>query len=76
MNTWPKDELRKIAAADDLHILPFREDGRTGGRTALPRGFGLLSSMTRFTFVRTTVRDLVGTGLRGGRRRVGLPWPA
>src|SRR5437773_1624275 len=31
MNTWPKDELRKIAAADDLHISPFRGDGRTYG---------------------------------------------
>ncbi|MGZ2377146.1 hypothetical protein ACVI3U_005112 [Sinorhizobium medicae] len=29
MNTWPKDELRQIAESDDLHIAPFREDGRT-----------------------------------------------
>ena len=29
--TWSKDELRKIAAADDLHISPFREDGVTFG---------------------------------------------
>ena len=29
--TWSKDELRKIAEADDLHISPFREDGRTYG---------------------------------------------
>jgi hypothetical protein len=29
--TWSKDELRKIAAADDLHISPFREDGTTYG---------------------------------------------
>lgn len=28
---WPKDELRAIAAADDLHISPFREDGSTFG---------------------------------------------
>jgi hypothetical protein len=27
MSTWSKDELRKIAEADDLHISPFREDG-------------------------------------------------
>jgi hypothetical protein len=26
---WPKDELSKIAEADDLHIAPFREDGTT-----------------------------------------------
>jgi hypothetical protein len=25
--TWSKDELRRIAEADDLHISPFREDG-------------------------------------------------
>ena len=28
---WSKDELRKIANADDLHISPFREDGVTFG---------------------------------------------
>jgi hypothetical protein len=31
MNTWRKDERRKIAEADDLHIAPFREDGTTYG---------------------------------------------
>jgi hypothetical protein len=31
MTTWSKDKLRKIAAADDLHISPFREDGKTYG---------------------------------------------
>ena len=31
MATWSKDELRKIAEADDLHIAPFREDGVTYG---------------------------------------------
>src|SRR5436853_3012140 len=29
--TWPKDELRKIAESDDLHVSPFREDGVTYG---------------------------------------------
>jgi hypothetical protein len=29
--TWPQDELRKIAEADDLHIAPFRDDGVTYG---------------------------------------------
>jgi len=33
MSTWSKDELRKIAETDDLHISPFREDGRTYGTT-------------------------------------------
>jgi hypothetical protein len=31
MAEWSKDELRKIAQADDLHISPFREDGATYG---------------------------------------------
>ena len=31
MTTWSKEELRTIAEADDLHISPFREDGRTYG---------------------------------------------
>jgi hypothetical protein len=31
MIIWSKDELRKIAEADDLHISPFREDGVTYG---------------------------------------------
>lgn len=28
---WSKDELRRIAEADDLYISPFREDGVTSG---------------------------------------------
>ena len=31
MTTWPKDELKRIAETDDLHISPFREDGKTYG---------------------------------------------
>jgi len=31
MPAWPKDELRRIAEADDLHIAPFRDDGATYG---------------------------------------------
>lgn len=31
MTGWAKEELRKIAEADDLHIAPFREDGATYG---------------------------------------------
>lgn len=33
MAAWSKDELRKIAEADDLHVAPFREDGVTYGTT-------------------------------------------
>src|SRR5437773_6813854 len=31
MTAWRTEKLRKIAEADDLHISPFREDGRTYG---------------------------------------------
>jgi hypothetical protein len=31
MTAWSKDELSKIAGADDLHISPLREDGVTYG---------------------------------------------
>jgi hypothetical protein len=31
MSGWTKEELRKLAAADDLHIAPLREDGKTYG---------------------------------------------
>jgi hypothetical protein len=31
MISWTKDELRRIADADDLHIAPFREDRVTYG---------------------------------------------
>lgn len=29
MATWLKDELRRIAETDNLHIAPLREDGVT-----------------------------------------------
>jgi hypothetical protein len=31
MSLWAKDELDKIAESDDLHISPFRDDGKTYG---------------------------------------------
>jgi hypothetical protein len=31
MTIWAKDELVKIAATDDLHIAPLRQDGKTYG---------------------------------------------
>jgi hypothetical protein len=31
LTAWPKDELKKIAETDDLHVAPFREDGKTYG---------------------------------------------
>jgi hypothetical protein len=30
-SAWPRDDLRRIAEADDLHVAPFREDGATHG---------------------------------------------
>jgi hypothetical protein len=30
-SAWPQDDLRRIAETDDLHVAPFREDGRTYG---------------------------------------------
>ena len=31
MSKWSKTELHKIAETDDLHISPFRDDGKTYG---------------------------------------------
>jgi len=31
MSAWSRDELQRIAGADDLHIAPFRIDGVTYG---------------------------------------------
>ncbi|MGD8781361.1 MAG: DUF2255 family protein [Ignavibacteria bacterium] len=31
MAKWVEDKLKNIAATDDLHIAPFREDGKTYG---------------------------------------------
>ena len=31
MAAWSKEELQRIAKADDLHIAPFRDDGETYG---------------------------------------------
>jgi len=31
MSSWRRNELKKIADTDDLHISPFREDGMTYG---------------------------------------------
>ena len=31
MTQWPRAELRRIAETDDLHVSPFRADGKTYG---------------------------------------------
>ncbi len=34
MSAWPQEELRTMAESDDLHVAPFREDGKTYGTPA------------------------------------------
>lgn len=31
MSNWQQDALQRIATTDDLHVAPFRDDGRTYG---------------------------------------------
>jgi hypothetical protein len=31
MGEWQKDDLLKMGSTDDLHISPFRDNGRTYG---------------------------------------------
>ena len=31
MSKWPQAEIEKVAGSDDLHVAPFREDGKTPG---------------------------------------------
>jgi hypothetical protein len=31
MTAWSNDELTRLAESDDLHVSPFRDDGRTYG---------------------------------------------
>jgi hypothetical protein len=31
MTDWPKDQLDRIVEADDLHVAPLRDDGRSFG---------------------------------------------
>jgi hypothetical protein len=31
MSAWTKDQLQRITETDDLHIAPYRDDGRTPG---------------------------------------------
>ena len=73
MTTWSKEELSKIAGADDLHISPFREDGVTYGTPTWIWSVAVDDGL----FVRpTTDKTLDGTGPRYGRRRGGSLPPA
>jgi hypothetical protein len=31
MSEWPEEKIRKLVETDDLHIAPFRSDGKTYG---------------------------------------------
>jgi hypothetical protein len=66
MAAWEKDELRRIAEADDLHISPFREDGVTYGTPM--RGVNLCLLKIRFLLpplmLRATVDTLLGDDVR------------
>lgn len=69
MTARSKDELHKIAEADDLHTAPFRE-GRSDVRHPQV-DLGLSPSATRSTSAATTAGSFVGTGLPYGKRPVG-----
>lgn len=66
MATWSKDELRKIAEADDLHISPFREDGVTYGTLTWIWSVAVGDAST---CAPTTGRALVDIKPQCGRRR-------
>ena len=73
MTTWPKDELRRIAEADDLHISPFREDGMTYGTPTWIWSVVVEDAL----YVRAyNGQNLAGTRPRCGRRRGGSRPPA
>jgi len=73
MSTWRKEELRRIAQADDLHIAPFRENGTTHGTPTwiwsvavgdalYVRGY----SGTKSRWYQAAVRQKAGRILAGG----------
>lgn len=66
MSNWAKDELRKIAGTDDLHISPF---AMTERHTALRRGSGRLYWMRRSMFAPITARTHVGIRQRCAKKR-------
>jgi hypothetical protein len=71
MMPWPKDELRKIAEADDLHISPFREDGKTYGTPTWIWSVAVDGAL----YVGTTDRSRAGIRPQCGRRPGGSSPP-
>jgi hypothetical protein len=74
MSTWPKDELRKIAETDGMHISPFREDGVTYGPppwiwsvaaddALYVRGYNGQNSRWYQAAVRQTVGRIIAAGM-------------
>lgn len=73
MKAWPKEELQKIAGADDLHIAPFREDGSTYGTPTWIWSVALDDSL----YVRGyNGQSRVGIRPRSSRRQAELSPPA
>ncbi len=68
MSQCSKDEVDRIAATDDLHISPFRDDGKTYGT---PTWIWSVVVDGELTCAPTTGRTLAGTRLRCGRRLAG-----
>jgi hypothetical protein len=73
MITWSKDELGKIAEADDLHISLLRADQVTYGT---PTRIWSVALATAPMCAPTTGRTRVGTRPRCVRRRDGSKPPA
>jgi hypothetical protein len=61
MSAWPQEELCRMAESDDLHVAPFRGDGRTYGT---PIWIWSVVVDGTSTCVPITVPDRVGTELR------------
>jgi len=68
MIVWPKEELRRIAHADDMRIAPFREDGMTCGT---PTWILSVEVDELSTYVATADEDRFGIRPRCSRRRDG-----
>ena len=73
MTVWAKDELQAVAASDDLHVAPFREDGVTYGT---PTWIWSVGSTARSMRAPTTAAAPGGFWRRSARRPGGSGPPA
>jgi hypothetical protein len=61
MIPWSKDELRRIAEADDLHISPLRENGVTKEVTFEAIGLsGGITTLTGLERIPVAIRPVPG----------------